>query len=722
MYNNKQKANICFVKKVFTILFFFITIKCNAQIGNNWFFGDKAALNFNQIGNSFIPTVLPTNALKSEEGCVSISDNNGDLLFYSNGASIYNRNHTLMLNGNNLNGNTSALQSCIVVPHPGNSNLYYLFTTDAYETNFQNGYQYSIIDMQRDNALGEVVSKNVLLNSSCTERLAAIQHQNGIDVWLVTNDKSSNIFRSWLITCNGLQPNPVVSTVGEVLNVNNEMNIGVLMASPNGKKICQTNFANVSVNVQNHFFQLFDFDNNTGILSNSKKIFLNRFTFGCAFSPNSNFLYLTDPDAQKFVQVECNLSTSIAIRNSVVAIDCGFGLHGIQLAPDLKLYLSRKNKNQIAVINHPNLKGTLCNYRDTMFSFNQNQLLVNLPQFINNTFFDPTNGFDFSIIDSCIGKVQFNGISNLPGPISYEWNFGDGFTSNAQNPIHTYVNPNRQYLVKLIIYAPNACSNIRKSFILIPQGMIIKNDFDFNFSCDSGKAVFLNKTFTEPLLTNYNWNFADNNTSTLTNPIHYYIAKRSYPVSLSIAGVSGCINVPKVKQVVYDSIYVSTLPDFTINVNESKLLTTTSNGTIINWTPSLYLNNVNALSPTTKPLNNIRYIVKAQNNEGCVGYDTLHISVTPIDEVFVPSIFTPNGDGINDLFQPFFDRRYTKVIFEIYDRWGNKIFVGNAQNDYMWNGKNITKNIPTTSLVWIFSAVKRDGTIVNKKGTVILLR
>ena len=134
----------------------------DAQRNNIWYFGRKAGLNFNQPA----PVPLLNSAMNTDEGCSSICDANGHLLFYTNGVTVFDRNHKVMLNGEGLSGNISTSQSGLIVPHPGNSNLYYIFSSDAFENKFANGYTYSIVDMRGNSGNGEVVTKGVLLSAS----------------------------------------------------------------------------------------------------------------------------------------------------------------------------------------------------------------------------------------------------------------------------------------------------------------------------------------------------------------------------------------------------------------------------------------------------------------------------------------------------------------------------------------------------------------------------
>src|SRR5215212_7445630 len=118
-------------------LFFGLTL--NAQQGNIWYFGNFAGLSFNKTP----PAPIADGQLNSLEGTSVICDANGDLLFYTNGRIVFNGNHDLLLNGSGLKGHPSSYQSSIIVPKPGSSTIYYIFTADAWENDGKGGYCYS---------------------------------------------------------------------------------------------------------------------------------------------------------------------------------------------------------------------------------------------------------------------------------------------------------------------------------------------------------------------------------------------------------------------------------------------------------------------------------------------------------------------------------------------------------------------------------------------------
>lgn len=193
---------------------------------DTWYFGQRAGLSFDASG-----TVRPLadGAMTSGEGCASIADAQGNLLFYTNGIYAWNRQHRRMANGTDLGAfkdstrtellPNSATQGVVVVPRPGSSTQYYVFTVDAAENGLANGLRYSVVDMARQGGLGEVISKNQPVRSPIgdgrlTEKLLAVRHANQRDIWLVVHAWNSNVFLSYLLTDAGLSPAPVISAGG----------------------------------------------------------------------------------------------------------------------------------------------------------------------------------------------------------------------------------------------------------------------------------------------------------------------------------------------------------------------------------------------------------------------------------------------------------------------------------------------------------------------------
>ena len=713
------------------LLIFVVTVfLCHytwSQQNNNWYFGRGAGITFNSLPGKPIPSPLPKGPMIADEGSAAISDANGKLLFYTNGITVYNKNHAIMLNGEGLLGNLSSCQSSIIVPVPGNDSLFYIFTTDAIENSFASGYNYSIVNMRRNGGLGEVVTKNVLLASSCTERLTAARHRNGVDIWVITNDNSSNIFRAWLVSCNGLQPNAVVSIVGQVLNQHLLTNTGMMKISPDGTQLCQTHFPEFDGNAgSGNFFQLFDFDNSTGQLSNSRTIALPATKINsCEFSPDSRFLYLTRPAQKSVDQVECKLPSVANIISSRVTIDVApFGYYGIQIAPDEKIYFSSEFGRFLGAVNKPNEKGLSCDFQKEQVPLNEFAAHLGLPACINDMAYSPTNGFDYTIIDSCAGIVQFNAYTSMPGTISWSWDFGDGNTSNVQNPLHTFNPSNGSYNVKIRISSSAGCGTVERSRIITPYNRSLTLSFDLVKRCDSGYVRFINMNMPLEPGDQFTWDFGDGNTSTDVNPIHSYNSNDTFIVKLTLTGATSCRSGTMKDTIVLMPFQMTVSPVQQVLLGQSvQLFADAVSDLPINyqWTPSTWLNNPSIPRPVASPLRDTTYVIFAKDQQGCTLEDSVEVKVIDPTEIFVPTGFTPNNDGLNDIIRPFYGTKFTLKEFAIFNRWGNKIFTTNVRGNG-WNGK--LKNVVQTSgvYVWIFKAVDETGKTIERKGSFVLIR
>ena len=261
---------------------------------SKWYFGTNAGIDFSSGG----PIVLTDGQLSTDEGCATISENNGDLLFYTDGITVWDRQHNIMPNGTGLTGDSSSTQSAIIVPKPGNTTTYYIFTVD--DLAGPNGLRYSEVDMTLNGGNGDITNqKNIELNASTTEKISAVKHANGIDFWVVTHDWNNNNFLSYRVTAAGVNMTPVTSSVGEIHGDNGLDSKGYMKISPDASRLALASWSGNSV------VEIFDFNNSSGVVSNPILIGNGFFSsgpasgaYGVEFSPDSDLLYVTD---QKFL-------------------------------------------------------------------------------------------------------------------------------------------------------------------------------------------------------------------------------------------------------------------------------------------------------------------------------------------------------------------------------------------------------------------------------------
>ena len=378
-----------YTKYLFVLMFAVSAIHSTyAQNESNfWYFGSAAALDFSGPN----PVAVAGSAMSTSEGCASISDKTtGQLLFYTDGLTIYNRNNIQMPNGSGLLGDGSSTQSAIIVPNPVSSNLFYVFTVAAQAAG---GLTYSVVDMTLQGGLGDVNgTKNVQLIDTTTEKVTAVMHCNGHDIWVIAHKYSSNAYYSYLITNAGIQA-PVITNIGVYIGVQGgfggqEETIGYLKASPNGKKIASSNWVNVNK------MEIFDFNNSTGVLSNviTDTYPPNNFDgpYGVCFSPDNSKVYFgIFPD--RIFQYDLNAGSPAAILASkyTVVQNVALTIGGLGLAKNGKIYISTSNLSTLDVINTPNVVGVGCGYQATAVNLGAGMAIFGLPTFIES-FFDNT--------------------------------------------------------------------------------------------------------------------------------------------------------------------------------------------------------------------------------------------------------------------------------------------------------------------------------------------
>lgn len=353
---------------------------------NIWYFGWNAGLDFSSVETSGKPTVLSDGALYTMEGCSVISDETGKLLFYTDGDTVWNRQHQLMPNGTGLHGNQSSTQAALIVPQPDSDRYFYIFTTDAQSR--PNGLNYSIVDMYAAGGLGDVTTKNIQLYIPTTEKLTAVHHANGKDVWVITHKWESDEFYVYLVTEKGLHETPIISRAGSVheWGGGNANALGQMKASPSGKSIAL-------IISRNRRVEIFDFSNQTGAISLDHgfqvKIdtSLNVHPYGLEFSPNERFLYIGE-DGPRFFSGQ-NIHQYDLSSGEISVIDTVFLGGSIQLAVDNKLYAVDASRNELLIIERPNLPADHPEFTTSRFSIAPGTSTLGLPNFIQSYFYVP---------------------------------------------------------------------------------------------------------------------------------------------------------------------------------------------------------------------------------------------------------------------------------------------------------------------------------------------
>lgn len=418
-------------KIVITLFLFYSTFIFSQKEANIWYFGRNAGLDF----NSGSPVALTDGQLNTPEGCATISDSSGSLLFYTDGVNVYNSSHLIMQNGTGLLGNSSSTNSAIIVPKPNSSNIYYIFTVQEPATGI--GLRFSEVDLNLNGGLGSVTTKNIILiDDYVTEKLTAVRDRNGTGYWVVGQDLTSSALMAFHVSSAGVNVTPVVSNAS---NAPSGVQ-GALKFSPDGTKL--------AIAIIGYGIELFDFNATTGQIFNARTLLLhdpvqngdNHYYYGVEFSPNSSILYASEQDSHVF---QFNLkagSTNAIINSKLILASSQINFGTLQLGPDGIIYVARYYQDYLDAITSPNTVGSGCNYTSNAVSLNSRICFLGLPPFIQSYF----NIDDFTFENICFGNTtQFNLTETVDSAI---WNFGDiasgvNNTSTVLEPIHVFTSP-----------------------------------------------------------------------------------------------------------------------------------------------------------------------------------------------------------------------------------------------------------------------------------------
>jgi hypothetical protein len=375
-----------------SIVIFFVLLLINEAIFaqkeyNDWYFGFHAGINF----DTGEPVALLNSSINQGEGCASICDSSGSLLFYTDGSTVWNKNHLMMANGLINGSGNSCSQAALIIQKPSCKRYYYIFTVAPNALPL--GANYAIVDMEAGGGVGKVISKSNFLTGPVAEKLTAIRHQNGVDVWIIMHGMENNTFISYLLTREGVSQQSINTDIGAIHKGNLGF-VGYLKPNPKG-----TILASALYDIRN--FELFAFNRTTGQLNNLIVIgtniidttYPNLCYYGLEFSPNGSYLYTKMDSDSLLFQFDVSQYDSVLITQSKTPLGTTNPLSGFKFrtgailcGPDQKLYIARVVAKALGCIHNPNLPGTACNFVDSAIYLSGKISTFGLP---NNPFTAP---------------------------------------------------------------------------------------------------------------------------------------------------------------------------------------------------------------------------------------------------------------------------------------------------------------------------------------------
>ncbi len=325
-----------------------------------------------------------------------------------------------------------------------------------------------------------------------------------------------------------------------------------------------------------------------------------------------------------------------------------------------------------------------------------------------------------------VSNIPFTNISRSSFESSFVWTFGDGDSTSVISPLHSYLTDS-VYNVKLVQTSPLGCKDsIEKSLTVFnapyPEIEISGKDFCIPTSTEY-KLNFSNKNFTADSIY-----FIINGGEKIYGDsiVESFNSKGDYSIKYTIDYGSGNCSVDSTLIKKYYNIPVA---NFSFSPNNNSIdepvvffTDLSTNTTIWNWDFNDGENaTVQSPGHSFDFADSYKVRLIASNEGGC--FDTLvqTVSIAPFDFVKLPSAFSPNGDGENDVFHVLRAGELDIIEFKIFNRWGNVVFETNDKNEG-WDGTRKGKEQNTGTYIYYLKGTNGDGEIIEIKGNFTLLR
>ncbi len=713
---------------VIGLIGFCINTNAQKKQSNHWYFGDHYGLDF----STGAPQTDYTSSIYTYESCATVSDDEGNLLFYTNGGGrpnqaicghIWNSNHEIMEGGNlgyDIGGGYSAAQGVVAFKKPQSDGVYCMLTVDEFETiSTQSdifpqgkGCSYFEIDMSANGGLGEVIVLNQKLLFPAFEYMGATIHADCNDYWAIVPtghyflEDDPNVADSFYVfqfTPNGLELAEIVPMPEGRTDVPDEY--GMIKITPDGAHFSCGSY-------------LYDFDNSTGEINLSMSLID---SIGAqpidpiGFSPDSRFMYLfkkvnQDTTTQLIISQYDLDAVEFAASGEIVgqAILSEFAIVGSpQLALDGRLYFiiqegQFSSPTTLAAIQSPHLKGTACNpnYNILTISHVPDQRFLSFGHQPDNLFkYEPIIPFDLGpdISTDCeMADTVF--LFGPPGMDSYLW-------SNGAVTQNTFVTEGGTYWLE---FWDDCVMGVDSMTFTLPNNLFSIDLGPDTTLCDDETTVL-----SAPIIEDATYLWQDGSDATffeIEEEGNYWLEVR----------VGSCLGSDTVT-VYKDKLPTIELgPDVVICEGEEVRLNTAVNFDLeYLWQDG----SDKAFFMASEPGD---YQLTVYNDCGSFT-DEITVNVFNCEscKIYIPNVFSPDNNGWNDEYQTYSSCQLVSFQFQIFDRWGNQVFGADDINQ-TWDGELKGRPCPTAVYAYILHLEWLDEFGVpireEKTGDILLIR
>jgi gliding motility-associated-like protein len=323
-----------------------------------------------------------------------------------------------------------------------------------------------------------------------------------------------------------------------------------------------------------------------------------------------------------------------------------------------------------------------------------------------------------NVTDACAAnQPQLNFDSSGIG-LQYKWLLDGTLLPGMQSPQLNGISTGPHQL-QLVVSSPFGCGpddTASANFIILAEPVI---DFDRIQSCTTIQ-FHATQIDNATSISEWSWDFGDGQVSGTQDPLHLYPATGDFHVILKARADNGCYSDTA-------SMIIHTVPAYAFAGNDTVVvkdlpfqLHASGNGTF-QWWPGTGLSDISTAQPSGQLSSNQQYELTVTTAEGCRAKDSIQVKVFTGPAVYVPTAFTPNGDGLNDVLQPIYVGISRLDRFVIYNRWGQPVFSTSSMNA-SWDGQIGQKLQGAGSFVWMAKGENMLHQNFIAKGTITIIR
>lgn len=749
-----------------------------AQLENSiWYFGKGAGISL----QGDVPKVLTDGQTDAEEETAIVCDSLGNLLFYTDGRSVWDRNHTVMANGTGLKGHTSGTSS-LIVQKPGCDSMYYIFTTGILVLGGE--LNYSMVNIRANGGLGEIILKNVFLSENGNESVTATKHENGTDVWIVAGKHNVHSrWQSFLLTEDGVVHTPIVYKTPVIYKPEMvAVSAGHLVFSLGGESAFFTGYYQSTPDGESkRGVFVFDFDKQTGQFTYKTTCNSDNTLLNLELSPSGKFIFFIE-------SVNNGLSSTRLLTRYVLddvisnnqlkdinadTLMVNRALIRAKMGVDHRLYvISGIERDFVSYVDFVEFEKSkiVCHHQG--LSLLGGKAVRGLP---TTSIVNRPSSYKFSIVVDtlCVGNQSVINVNSSCDSIHWHIN-GEEFTSFDSSTQYTpstsgsVVIEAQIFRGNKVFYATDSVASLRMDKPNLGRDTLLCNnesitlevdqmnlqrviwsigsnlyeiDVDIadrgdiwvqvsDIHCamsDTLKVEFIDCglladsfclgngslfELAEQQLDSVHWQFGDGvSVSGHRLEEHLYTTGGIFEVEAT-AYKLGLTKVLK-SEIYITEVPKDFLPDSTYIGCEATLITPFVTG------PYDYLWQNGGTSQSLLVSYSGEYSLVISEN-GCSASDRTYVDMKECNcVVFVPTAFSPNADGLNDVFYPITDCEIKNARLSIYNMWGEKIF---DRIDSGWDGMyegNLSQN---GTYLWMLNYLDHNGSPIYQSGSVNLIR